>query len=199
MGQLDIFQELYPTFKFNKKNIRLVELFSGIGSQAKALKQLSKELDFELETVAISEIDKYAIKSYNAIHGDTYNLGDISKVSEHDFPSDIDIMSWSSPCQDFSLAGKLLGFEGNKGSLTHITLDLLSRLKKIKRLPKLLLFENVKNYEVPVLGNAFGSMKRLEIGLETSDFTEIGKRIVDLTKMDIPSGLFNKLKKLPLK
>lgn len=59
------------------------------------------------------------------------------------------------------------------------------------------LFENVKNSEMPVLGNAFGSMKRLEIGLETSDFTEIGQRIVDLTKMDIPSGLFNKLKKLP--
>jgi len=32
-----------------------------------------------------------------------------------------------------------------------------------------ILFENVKNYDIPVLGNAFGSMKRLEIGLETSD------------------------------
>ena len=60
-----------------------------------------------------------------------------------------------------------------------------------------LLFENVKNYEMPVLGNAFGSMKRLEIGLETNDFTEIGQRIVDLTKMDIPSGFLNKIKKLP--
>ncbi|MEX2059612.1 MAG: menaquinone biosynthesis decarboxylase, partial [Nitrosopumilaceae archaeon] len=37
-----------------------------------------------------------------------------------------------------------------------------------------LLFENVKNYNMPVLGNAFGSIKRLEIGLETSNFTEIG-------------------------
>lgn len=60
-----------------------------------------------------------------------------------------------------------------------------------------ILFENVKNYDMPVLGNAFGSMKRLEIGLETSDFTEIGQRIVDLTKMDIPSGFLNKIKKLP--
>ncbi len=60
-----------------------------------------------------------------------------------------------------------------------------------------LLFENVKNYEMPVLGNAFGSMKRMEIGLETNDFTEIGQRIVDLTKMDIPSGFLNKIKKLP--
>ena len=60
-----------------------------------------------------------------------------------------------------------------------------------------ILFENVKNFDMPVLGNAFGSLKRLEIGLETTDFTEIGQRIVDLTKMDIPSGFLNKIKKLP--
>ena len=60
-----------------------------------------------------------------------------------------------------------------------------------------LFFENVKNHDMPVLGNAFGSLKRLELGLETSDFTEIGQRIVDMTKMDIPAGLFNKIKKLP--
>jgi 4-hydroxy-3-polyprenylbenzoate decarboxylase len=60
-----------------------------------------------------------------------------------------------------------------------------------------ILFENVKGYDMPVLGNAFGSMKRLEIGLEMTDFTEIGKRITDMTKMDVPSGLLNKLKKLP--
>lgn len=60
-----------------------------------------------------------------------------------------------------------------------------------------ILFENVKNYDMPVLGNAFGSIKRLEIGLEMTDFTEIGQRIVDMTKLDIPSGFLNKIKKLP--
>lgn len=60
-----------------------------------------------------------------------------------------------------------------------------------------ILFENVKNYDMPVLANAFGSMKRLQIGLEMSDFTEIGQRIVDMTKMEIPAGILNKLKKLP--
>ena len=59
------------------------------------------------------------------------------------------------------------------------------------------LFENVKNHTMPVLGNAFGSLKRLELGLETNDFTQIGQRIVDMTKMDIPSGLFDKIRKLP--
>jgi len=60
-----------------------------------------------------------------------------------------------------------------------------------------ILFENIKDYDMPVLGNAFGSMKRLEMGLETSDFTEIGQRIVDMTKMEMPSGMLNKIRKLP--
>ncbi len=60
-----------------------------------------------------------------------------------------------------------------------------------------ILFENVRRYDMPVLGNTFGSMKRLELGLEMTDFTEIGQRIADMTKMDVPSGLLNKIKKLP--
>ena len=60
-----------------------------------------------------------------------------------------------------------------------------------------ILFENIKDYEMPILANAFGSMKRLEIGLEMTNFEEIGQRIVDMTKMDIPSGILNKIKKLP--
>jgi 4-hydroxy-3-polyprenylbenzoate decarboxylase len=59
------------------------------------------------------------------------------------------------------------------------------------------LFEDVKGYDMPVLGNAFGTMRRLEIALETRDFTEIGSRIVEMTRMDMPSGLLGKLKKLP--
>lgn len=59
------------------------------------------------------------------------------------------------------------------------------------------LFENVKNYDMPVLANAFGSLKRLEIGLETLDFTEIGQRIVDITKMEMPTGIIDKIRKLP--
>ena len=60
-----------------------------------------------------------------------------------------------------------------------------------------LYFENVKNYDMPVFGNAFGSLKRLEIGLETDDFSQIGQRIVDMTKMEIPTGIFEKIKKIP--
>src|SRR5918993_1597179 len=59
------------------------------------------------------------------------------------------------------------------------------------------LFENVEGATMPVLGNAFGTMERLHLALETTDFTEIGSRVTDLTKMKIPSGMLNKLKMLP--
>ena len=60
-----------------------------------------------------------------------------------------------------------------------------------------ILFENVKGYDIPVLGNAFGTMDLLKAALNLSDFREIGKRITDLTKLKIPSNLFDKLKMLP--
>ena len=59
------------------------------------------------------------------------------------------------------------------------------------------LFENVRGFDMPVLGNAFGSVKRLQLALEMEDFTQIGQRIADMTKMEIPSGFLNKIRKLP--
>ena len=92
----------------------------------------------------------------------------------------------------------------NQGELKRIKTEVDSNLEIAEILRRAvysngpaILFENVKGFDTPVLGNAFGSMKRMEIGLETKDFTEIGQRIVDLTKMDIPSGFLNKIKKLP--
>src|ERR687896_2665536 len=60
-----------------------------------------------------------------------------------------------------------------------------------------ILFESVEGATMPVLGNAFGTMERLQLALETADFTEIGSRVTDLTKMKIPAGMLNKLKMLP--
>src|SRR5215831_2346489 len=60
-----------------------------------------------------------------------------------------------------------------------------------------ILFENVEGSDMPVLGNAFGSIKRLKIALETDDFSDIGNRISDLTKMKMPAGVLSKIKMLP--
>ncbi len=59
------------------------------------------------------------------------------------------------------------------------------------------IFENVKGYNMPVLGNAFGTMKRLELALGTDNFEQIGEMIVGLSKMELPTGILDKLKMLP--
>lgn len=118
--------------------IRLIELFAGIGSQAQALENIG--VDFK--TVAISEIDSYAIQSYELLHGKVNNLGDISKIDPKDVP-DCDLITYSFPCQDLSIAGFQAGAEEGSGTRS----SLLWECKKIieAKKPKYLLMENVKN------------------------------------------------------
>lgn len=77
--QLNIFSVFRRNFEINNK-IRLIELFAGVGSQAMALKRLAA--DFEHYKVV--EFDKYAIKSYNAIHGTDFEPTDITQISGSD-------------------------------------------------------------------------------------------------------------------
>ena len=118
--------------------IRMIELFAGIGSQTQALKNIG----IEHETVAIAEIDKYALQSYELLHGSVLNLGDIATVNPNDIP-DCDLMTYSFPCQDLSVAGAQLG--ANEGSGTRSSL--LWECKKFieTKKPRYLLMENVKN------------------------------------------------------
>lgn len=84
--------------------MKVLSLFSGIGAFEKALKNIG--IDFEL--VNYCEIDKYASKSYCAIHSvpESRNLWDITKVNVFNLPKDIDLLTYGFPCQDISLAGK---------------------------------------------------------------------------------------------
>ena len=86
--------------------IKVFEAFSGIGTQRMALRNLG----IEHEVVAIAEIDKYALASYEAIHGDCPNLGDISKIDPNDIPNH-DLFTYGFPCQDISVAGKQKGLD----------------------------------------------------------------------------------------
>jgi DNA-cytosine methyltransferase len=67
----------------------------------------------------------------------TNNLGDLNQLD--DLPQ-ADMITWSTPCQDFSNAGLKAGFTGKKGSLTHATVELF---QKMSYKPTFLLFENV--------------------------------------------------------
>lgn len=58
--------------------LKVIELFAGVGAQRKAL----KEAGINHEVVAISEVDKYALKAYELLHGDAPNLGDIRKIEK---------------------------------------------------------------------------------------------------------------------
>lgn len=119
--------------------LRLVELFAGIGSQTQALKNIG----VPHKVVGISEIDKYAIKSYEAIHGTANNLGDIRKIKA--LPA-ADLWTYSFPCQDISVAGKGAGIrEGTRSGLLFEVERLLNTAAQEGTLPKYLLLENVKN------------------------------------------------------
>lgn len=123
--------------------IKYLSLFSGIGAFEKALKNNS--IDYEL--VGFSEIDKYATKSYCAVHGvdESLNLGDVSKIDLDRLKEigDIDLITHGSPCQDFSIAGRLAGGDkgsGTRSSLMWCTVDIVEAVK-----PKYVVWENVKN------------------------------------------------------
>ena len=84
--------------------MKVIELFAGIGSQTQALKNIG----VEHEVIGTAEIDKYAVKSYEAIHGEVNNLGDICKIEK--LPH-CDLLTYSFPCQDLSVAGKGAGIK----------------------------------------------------------------------------------------
>ena len=117
--------------------LKVIEAFAGVGSQRMALRNLG----IEHGVVGIFEIDKFALKSYEAIHGECPNLGDISKIDVKDIPKH-DLFTYSFPCQDLSIAGK------QKGMIRGVTRSgLLYECERIIKYckPKYLLLENVKN------------------------------------------------------
>jgi DNA (cytosine-5)-methyltransferase 1 len=98
--------------------MKYLSLFSGIGAFEKALNNIN--IDYKLE--GFSEIDKYAIKSYCTIHDvdESLNLGDITQIDIEKLPTDIDLITHGSPCQDFSVAGTNKG--GDEGTNTRSSL-----------------------------------------------------------------------------
>ena len=124
-------------------SFKVLSLFSGIGAFEKALKNIG--VDYDL--VGYSEIDKYASKSYAAVHNvdESMNLGDITKINEKELPKNIDLVTYGYPCQDISLAGKQKGLFNEDGSKTRSGLffDALRIIEEIQ--PRVAIAENVKN------------------------------------------------------
>lgn len=105
-GQFDIFDYISEPVTITKP-IRLIELFAGYGSQAMALKRIGAKF----EHYRVVEFDKYAIASYNAVHGTDFPTMDITKVHAEDLNiCDTEtftyLLTYSFPCTDLSVAGK---------------------------------------------------------------------------------------------
>lgn len=131
--------------------MKLFSLFSGIGGPEKALKRLG----IEYELVGYSEIDKYASRSYSAVHEEPEikNYWDITKINEKELP-EFDFMTWGFPCQDISIAGKQAGIrEGTRSGLYYDGLRILKEKK-----PKYSLIENVKALTSKKFADTFESI-----------------------------------------
>ena len=141
--QFSVFDIFSEPFKIDKP-IRLIELFAGIGSQAKALERIGADF----EHYRVCEFDKYAVTSYNAIHNTNFATSDITQLTADDLGIvDTDkycyIMTYSFPCQDLSLAGKQKGMAKGENTRSGLLWEVERLLNECKELPQVLLMENV--------------------------------------------------------
>lgn len=141
--QYSVFDVNKQPFKIDKP-IRLIELFAGIGSQAKALERIGADF----EHYRVCEFDKYAIASYNAIHGTDFVTSDITQITADDLGIvDTDkycyLMTYSFPCVDLSLAGKQKGMAKGENTRSGLLWEVERLLNECEELPQVLLMENV--------------------------------------------------------
>lgn len=115
--------------------IKVLELFAGIGACSKAFERLG----IEHEVVDAVEIDKYAVKSYNAIHNTNFEPQDIT---QWDKDIEVDFLIGGFPCQDISLAGKQKGIIKGE-TRSGLMYEMMRIIEKTK--PQYVIAENVKN------------------------------------------------------
>lgn len=116
--------------------LKILELFGGIGACSKALERLG--IDYEIADYV--EIDKYAVKSFNAMHNTNFEPQDICNW---DKDIEVDLIMHGSPCQDFSSAGLQAGGDEGSGTRSSLMYETIRIVKKLK--PKYVIWENVRN------------------------------------------------------
>lgn len=127
------------------KTIRLIELFAGYGSQAMALKRLGVPFEHHF----VCEFDKYAVASYNAVHGTEFEVSDIRDIHAEDLKiTDKDkytyLLTYSFPCTDLSVAGQMRGMSKGTGTRSGLLWEVERILKECgDNLPQFLMMENV--------------------------------------------------------
>jgi DNA (cytosine-5)-methyltransferase 1 len=135
--------------------MRVLDLFSGIGGFHLGLERAG----FEIESY-FSEIDKYAIQVYQNNFKEAKYVGSITDVKQSNLPR-IDAITFGSPCQDFSLAGKRKGLDGSRSSLITEAIRLIDECR-----PSFFIWENVKG--------TFSSNNREDFAAILQAFANIG-------------------------
>ena len=117
-----------------QQKINLLDLFSGIGGFHKGLEQAG----FQIGWNGFSDIDKYANAVYQYQNKDAISLGSVTDIQGKNLPR-VDAITFGSPCQDFSIAGRRSGLEGNRSSLISEAIRLIDECQ-----PRFFIWENVK-------------------------------------------------------
>ena len=120
--------------------LKVLELFGGIGSYSAALAHIRRHWGIEFSIEDYVEIDKYAVRSYNAIHNTNFPTQDIK---DWDKDMDIDLLLHGSPCQDFSIAGLQMGGDEGTGTRSSLMYESIRIIHKLN--PKFVVWENVPN------------------------------------------------------
>ena len=113
--------------------INQLDLFSGIGGFHLGFERAGYKV-----TSYFSEIDKHAVAVYKNKFKNSNYVGSVTDVRGADLPK-IDLITFGSPCQDFSLAGKRKGMEGDRSSLILEAIRLIGECR-----PRVFIWENVK-------------------------------------------------------
>ena len=148
------------------KKYKSIDLFAGIGGIRLGF---DRAFGKDIETVFVSEWDKYAQKTYVSNFDDNFEIsGDITKIKEYDIPT-FDICLAGFPCQAFSLAGQRKGFDDDFKGVCRGTLFLdVARICEYHK-PKVIFCENVKGLVMHDRGRTFSVI--------TKTFEKLGYKV----------------------
>ena len=136
--------------------INMLDLFSGIGGFAKGLSRAG----FDIQEHYFSEIDKHAIAVYKHNFKGAKYAGSVTDIRGSELPR-INAITFGSPCQDFSLAGKRAGLEGSRSGLIGQAIRLIHELR-----PDFFIWENVKGVYSSNAGADYWAVKQAFANLD---------------------------------
>ncbi len=161
-----------------------LELFSGIGGFRQALNLIEKDFGIKQECVGFSEIDKYAVRTYESAFDTDLELkmGDIVEFVKDEnrikgIP-EFDLLTAGFPCQPFSMMGSQKGFDDQRGTMFFQIMRILEAKK-----PRYVLLENVRNLKTHDKGRTF---KKMVEGLQECGYKTIVSDVFNTSEFGIP-------------